>query len=192
MVKWDYSISSHGMSLQLCHVVLHCSSSTVWSCCSLERLIQGQGFLSDLSLNFTCFTNSWSVVLCLHFRLPSMTSCLLLAAGCIPGAGGLHPQSQQSCAFLHLLYCAALASAPCWVCAQDQSCSWGRNWGGKGVGEVCGSPLPGLAGSMVCVLPALHWREESSAALSGLRLMDTSPFLPETWRGLGLLAQQAC
>lgn len=62
----------------------------------------------------------------------------------------------------------------------------------EGVGMACGSPLPGLAGGVVhvCVLPALHWRGESSAALCGLRLMDTPPFLPEIWRGLGLLAQE--
>lgn len=127
------------MSLQLCHVVLHCSSFTVWSCYSLERLTKGQGFSSDLSLNFTCFTNLWSVVLCLHFLLPSMTSCykpcLLLAAvdayqeleGCILN----HNKAVLS---FTLLYCAALASAPCWVGAQAQSsCSWGRNRGGEGV-----------------------------------------------------------
>lgn len=103
----------------------------------------------------------------------------------------LHPQS-QCCAFLHLWYHAALASVPCWVGAQDRSsCSWGRNQGGKNVWKACGSPVPGLAGSMVRMLPALHWREESSAGLCGLRLMDTLPSLPEIWRGLGLLAQQA-
>lgn len=88
-------------------------------------------------------------------------------------------------------FCSMLGGCPGSVLLQLGQES-GREKCLEGVGMVSGSPLLGLAGSMVYILPALHWREESSAALCGLRLMDTPPFLPEIWRGLGLLAQQAC
>lgn len=132
-------------------------------------------------------------MLCLHFLLPSITSCYKpfpapCCCGCIPGTGGLHPPSQvkESTA---LLYCAALASAPCWLGAQDQSsCSWGRNQGGKNVWKewewgVAPHCLAWLAAWCVYCLPCTGERRET--ALCGLRLMDTPPFLPEIWRGWG-------
>ncbi|KAI1240580.1 hypothetical protein IHE44_0009009 [Lamprotornis superbus] len=84
-------------------------------------------------------------------------------------------------------FCSVLGGCPGSILLQLGQES-GREKYLEGEGVVCGCPLPALAGNVVCVLPALHWGEESSAALCRLRLMDALPFLPEIWRGLDLLS----
>lgn len=78
-------------------------------------------------------------------------------------------------------FCSMLVGCPGSVLLQLGQES-GREKCLEGVGVGCGSPLPGLAGSMVCVLPALHWREERDCLVWA---QGTPPFLPEIWRGWG-------
>lgn len=117
--------------------------------------------------------------------LPAPCCC-----GCIPGAGGLHPQSQQSCAFLHFVvlcspgFCSMLGGCPGSILLQLGQ-ELGRRRCLEGVGVVCGCPLLlWLAVWWVYCLPCTGERAVLPCVGSGLWML-----LPSCLRSGG--AQQA-